>query len=502
MSANFAFFRTVVNGVGYRFALPLSQPPPPPQGDLVDIEVAVFFKDANKAIFEGHETDAPAKRRSPSLEFPTIDIALAGAIWHLPLFEQPRAGAEDELVRVQVKRMPPQTRLLRLAPSSTAAGNTSSISDSSTATTSRAPVMTGHGLDDVKLELNKAYDEHVYHTQYVDVLPKRDPPRSAAYQRLANATSWAVSTQLSTWFRLTTIDKVKRSLDMVALKSDGLPCTINGRRLSIAGEGFSATNLKMTCTSLADGEGRFLLVPITAGYACQPATASAEASYVLNNFQLIVEQEGQHHRVYEPSGKLVKASWRELLNTIAEYDSAERASRILYSEIFDWDGVESNVACFGVRLRDGGARLPLIQGHYIDAMLLRLPIDANFYAAYGTFADIDVEDMDDEVVVDVSLSPRSEPSDIILKVVDQPQGFYDRIFYTLRPRGDFSAVSDPEWLCLDASIIDAAAIRFIINAARASFGQDCLKPHPSQQRWRDSSPEDSPERKEKKPRLS
>lgn len=487
MAPNTAYYRTIINGVGYRFALPLLLGPPPRLGDLVDIEVTLFLKDPNKVITTSPAASGPVTRRSPSLDFPTLDIVLAGASWQLPLLEAGRVGDDDEMYKVQIRRMPPPSQSPLPPIPLSRSGNENATEEVTL------------------LELNEGYNNQVNRTQYVDILPNHDPPPSRAFftEHLVNPTTWAVSTHLRTWFRLTKVDKSERARDWHNLNHQGVPCKVrDGRYLSIAADGFSAVDLKMTCDPLQDGDAQLKLVPVPADYACQPATASAEASHILDRYCIIVEQGGRQHRVYEPVRKGIDEGWRGVLRVLAEYDSAETASSFTYSEEC---GETDEFYDFGVRLRDGGARLPLkFKSGSTSTTRLRLPGIALDYASYGTCISIDEAGANSRVFADVHLhSGTDEPHDIVFKVRDHAGGAYKEIMYALREREELRAVSEGQWRTFDSSHTDEATLRFIANAARTSFGKDRLRPQCPPRSSRENSPEDdSPEREEKKPRLS
>lgn len=254
---------------------------------------------------------------------------------------------------------------------------------------------------------------------------------------------------------------------------NGLPCLVKGNHIDVWSRGFRAFGLEIPSTGLVDGAARFKLVSNKGDYSCQPAAASAYASYILNHYSLVVKQAETEVTVYAPHGEVVEKKWDYLFRDLAEYSSAQLGRSLLFSEEPRWGRGAYVVMGFGVRLRDGGARLPLKpKNNSTSTMQMHLPGLAALCDGWATFGSfLATSDHQDGTTVDVRLPATKDSQDIVLRVAERANGDYDKIEYALRASGSVVPIKDEEWQVLDSAMIDEVATLHILNAARLSFGR-------------------------------
>lgn len=596
-------YRKIINGVGYRFALPFLAPPPP-SGHWANVTVAIFPKDAANLL------RAPPSSADKAVPYPsaavdenlTLDVFAAGAYWLLPLL-QPIDKNSQRVYVVKAQRMPdspnnrealasppssssaiapppssgavappsssrvpppaPSSNPVLPAPSSSPPAPPSSedavapLSASSAVIAPSAVAVThpqcagqqvslvdaeskaivcdvsddapesqvsceearvnayaaksssanerksipfngfcpnGTSVDpteekprsgfynEVQLDLNDSYAYRINQTRYVDVLPKGDKPSTGtkdSRRGLLGPKRWSVSKEFRIWFRFARIPKDTRKIDWYLLTGSGIPCTVRGKFIEVQGLGCPERSLEVTTNALSDGEARYKLVPISLSeYACQPTAASAEASHIFSLYHIVIEQNGQEHRAFEPAGQCLDFEWQRHLRILGQYSSAESARSLIYSVDCHLDGTAEYVNGFGVRLRDGGSRLPLrLKAGEQGVAQIELPGELSLYNEWGAYIapPSSLQACYSKIVVDVRLSLGDSPTDLVLKVEDQDEGDYHRMQYALRPRGDLKPVRRDEWKPLDLDIINLSARRYMINVARSTVGRGLLE---------------------------
>lgn len=410
MASTVLHYRKVIGNLGYRFTLPILGAPTP-AGESVDVEVAIFIKEPTKALHDQQRPAHPAARRTVSEDLVTVDVVVAGATWSLPLLGA-QGGRDVEYHTVTTRRFPPSASAIGTSsltsgvgtvgvPTGQGAGSGENsqddrltgralISHQPSAPASLAAFDVIHiepkaSLDE-NLRINVAYHNQITRTRYVDVLPKGDDPLETPARvdpRLYDSIFWSVSVQAHTWFRQTEVSTAERTADWNQLVHTGLPCRVTRRHIDVLGRGCRADGLEAILLFLTDGEARLRLVAFEAPQAPQLATASAHASHILNNYQIVIEQHGRVRAVFGPVP--LNGKWDAFLRQLAEYSSIQTGRSLIYSEE-PGTGILTDRAAeigFGVRLRDGGARLLLQRKRNGDGVLqLKLPGQSEYSGEY------------------------------------------------------------------------------------------------------------------------
>lgn len=378
-----------------------------------------------------------------------------------------------------------------------------------------------------ELPLNVALAKPINFTRYVDYLPQGDlfaPSAKLIDKRLAINPLWCVKQDLATYFKSTRIEPGLRmqAWQLLTAPHRGVPCTITSDgllKLTLAGMASSAS---FKSSLLKDGAAVLKLLPVGDDYACQPESAWPEASYLFNNWRIVVEQGGNREDLYQPLAASVGTGTAGhqrdtmLLDQLAEIASAERGpGHIVYGKVPYWDSAQ--FSGIGIRLRDGGARLHL---DVSKAPFFVMPCNPHLHSKWGRFDGKNPEPRYDTTTL-VYASFRVEvpkgPHDVILRVNESDNGDYKKLEYVLRPRESFKPIKFDEWLPVDKTLLDEWVICFFVNLAKVTWGclnRDLIRPSPAS-----SSPTVSPatstvpseparssastsDAREKRPRLS
>lgn len=345
--------------------------------------------------------------------------------------------------------------------------------------------------DDLNIEedlpINVAF-KSINFIRYVDHLPEGDAfPLHARLidRRLAPNDIWSVSQILQTYFVATRRDPGRRmeTWHLLTSSSQGLAGTVNNTRFDYVLAGISRS-APVQGSSLKSGEAFMKLLPIglDGDYQCQPTSASPEASYILNHWEIVIEQEGVQHQIHQPLAQDVDWEDYGFFCQLAEMASAEGApGRIKYVQRPYWYAEElSGVA---VRLRDGGSRLPLEVDEQ-GRLWFQLPGDPHLHSKWGRFdgkdAELELQRVPDPpVLAELRVVALEEPHDVVFKVNETDSGDFHSLFYVLRARDSFDPVKRNDWLALDSSILEEWMIRFLLNLTKVTWGclnRDLLRP--------------------------
>lgn len=287
------------------------------------------------------------------------------------------------------------------------------------------------------------------------------------------------------YFKATRLDPGlrMRTWQLLTTPGTGLPCGVNARQevfFSLAGMRGSAEPDDVS-SSIKQGKAVLKLIPVGADYACQPTSAWPEASYLFNNWRVIVEQDGQQHDLFQPLARDLEAaddlcSDGTIFEQLAEIASAERGpGRIVYAKMPYPAGEQ--LSGVGVRLRDGGSRLRLRLSKEFY-----LPGHEYLHSKFGRFDGlVPTAGRSPNYYVEVKPNifvPEGE-YDIIFRVNESEVGDYNRLEYALRPRKSFKPIRQDEWLPADTSVLDEWVICFFINLAKVTWGclnRDLVRP--------------------------
>ncbi|PWN25688.1 hypothetical protein BDZ90DRAFT_71466 [Jaminaea rosea] len=143
-----------------------------------------------------------------------------------------------------------------------------------------------------------------------------------------------------TEYRTSLFSQEIRRVARSALEAEGCPVVVHRQADStitllatIAGRNFVLATDHLTARVVAGVETSLRLRPIANQWACQPMSATPEASYILRRYRVTIDQRSGLRACYEPFAAPVHARW---------------AGHLLHG--------------IGVRMRDGGARFPLVRG--------------------------------------------------------------------------------------------------------------------------------------------
>lgn len=343
-----------------------------------------------------------------------------------------------------------------------------------------------------EVPVNVAFDKPINFTRYVDVLPQGDPfPANAKLfdSRLAPNKAWTISQSMQTQFIATKLPAENRPLEWHLLTTPnlGFPGEIRDSAFHHRLSGQACKEwLGDKKHSLGPGPAVLKLVPVGSDYACQPTSATPEASYLLKYWRIVVEQDGQQCQLHQPLGEDIDWDSQPLFKHLAELASAERApGHIIYSKAPYWYAEE--VSGVGVRLRDGGSRIPL----YITndgRILFKVPGDAHLHSKRGRFDGKHNEHQrrryyKERIVRGCMAQLRVElpagAQHIIIKVNDTDTGDFHSLQYALRPQGSFQPIKEDEWLPLTVDQAESWVLCFFINLAKVTWGclnRDLVRP--------------------------
>lgn len=357
-----------------------------------------------------------------------------------------------------------------------------------------------YGLEG-NLMVNGAFKGSIRWTRYVDTLPKGDALPAWAVKadpRLQRQPPyWSASVEQQTFYHLAELGPEDRAhlWERLTDSRQGLPCIILEGNLAKFNQRSGLPHwLELTCSPLRLGQPAFLkLRPIPEGYACQPKCASAEASYLLNNYQIMIEQNGKSQVAVEPLAKVMDPSTDLSLALFGEIASIQGGpGNIIYSVSSPKKDVTETLYRVGIRLRDGGIRFALSTTSLGRTMTV--PGRGEHMAAFSTFEELEPRSPKRSVLRELTLAIAVPPGlhDIILRVADAPRGKYRKVEYVLRRRGDTKAVGEEEWKPFVVGVVskrDGWVVTYFCNLARISFGRRLLlRPPPGSKSFTDVAP--------------
>lgn len=343
------------------------------------------------------------------------------------------------------------------------------------------PLMKNFRYVRANFDWNYRFEPIVSHLKYVDTLPRGDPiPQELRQSHRQTGSNWAVDRQQGVLYHLPTLPLEARSLLWLALTkpSIGYPCQItNGRiRVNIGLQHDTFLREKASSSSaLRPGPGLLKAVPLPEGYSCQPSAASSEVSFFLNRYQLIVQQGERKTPAYEPLASYVEFNEELFLGILGQCASAaanaagKDAAMPFCQHPPPLIGM-SDLLNVAVRLRDGGARFPVIHKGP-SRKRLKMPGTSLWHGLYGDYGSMRKGmDTDKEREVNLRMTMPTSKQDIILRVKDVPTGKFDVLQYALRSQGSFKPVGEEEWKKVELRHLDDWAIEFFLNIARESLG--------------------------------
>lgn len=343
------------------------------------------------------------------------------------------------------------------------------------------------------------------HLQYVDVLPRGDPlpdEKGRKLQRESN-TSWTVDFAKRTLYHKPAIPRAEREMIWRALlSSSGLPCGV-GNGIITVDLGLGRHNfIRLPALQLRNGAAKLKVLPNPPDYACQPAGASAEASYFINRYQLVIEQGGKRFpAIPNLSGAYLDLNEEVLLCLLgqaaaATASSTESATRMVYAQQPQPFHGMTDLFNVGVRLRDGGSRYPVINaitskgssgssssGKSRTRNRFLMPGTAMWHAMYGDFDNLGILKRRDERELDrtregalrMKIPPQQEEEegtklDVVFRVKEQEQGACETLQCAFRKQGCFEAIKEEEWMVVGPREMDGWAVEFLVAMARESVG--------------------------------
>lgn len=335
-----------------------------------------------------------------------------------------------------------------------------------------------------ELPINVALRRPLNFIRYVDYLPRGDPfPMDARLfdRRLAQNEVWAVDAEMQTQFLATRTEPGRRmrAWQLLTTPSLGHPGKIEGRNFC-----YTLTNLcteeRLVKSPFKSGPAFLKLLPVSKDWACQPTSASPQASYMINNWRMVVEQDGVQHDVYNLRAKYIDYEVLQGFEHYAELASAEGApGRIIYAQRPYWYG--EDISGVGVRLRDGGSRFELDR---IDdeKYEFKLPGDKHLHSKWGRFDDKDIKPvrrLKTPIMAQLRVPTSLREQDVIFRVNDRDVGDFHQLEYVLRRRNSYTAIKPEEWIPVEPTELDEWIICFFCNIAKVTWGclnRDLLRP--------------------------
>lgn len=264
----------------------------------------------------------------------------------------------------------------------------------------------------------------------------------------------------------------------------GQPCTISGGELFVNFSLPRDFQFRLPAVAaLKNGPALLKVEALPSGYSCQPSVASAEASYFLNRYRLFVEQGGRRYVACEPLGRCIEDGEDSVLSMIGQYASMAADSednKMIFCSVAGPKPMPGLDDAFnaGVRLRDGGARYPILsRGTGSKARKsFKLPALTFQHAIFGDFASMrKIQTLaDGEATREVPLRAKELPpgqQDLVLRVVDHSRGMYTELEHVFRERGSFEPIAEDEWKPFGAHMVDEWVVNFFLNMARQSYGR-------------------------------
>ncbi|PWN24412.1 hypothetical protein BDZ90DRAFT_263258 [Jaminaea rosea] len=204
----------------------------------------------------------------------------------------------------------------------------------------------------------------------------------------------------------------------------------------------------------------------TTSYASQPAAATAEVSYLLNNYRLVLQS--QTTDVSLPccgSAEIITQDWSRFLSPLGKIASLKRNELIVYADLHPY--AHSKLAKIGVRLRDGGCRLRATSS-LGGSVIVTVPGDVHNHARLGAITAIEGQ-LSVQLGINLGTPWREEGWDINLWVCECGDGTFSDVYYRMYRSEDRSRrdkemfeslkLAGPSWF-----------VCYLINAAYMSRG--------------------------------
>lgn len=184
---------------------------------------------------------------------------------------------------------------------------------------------------------------------------------------------------------------------------------------------------------------------------------------------------------YEPLAQDVHYNADSILSLLGQFASAEGSpGKMLFTAVPEALPGSEDVYNFGTRMRDGGARLPILSKGK-DRKRIKMPglaIHHSIYDGRGLSSGEVEGDQFKSREVNLRCKVPDGRQDLLLRVQEGQRGKFTRLEHASRPHGSFEPVDESEWRLfwdpLATRAIEEWAAMFLINAARLSFGTDKL----------------------------
>lgn len=235
--------------------------------------------------------------------------------------------------------------------------------------------------------------------------------------------------------------------------------------------------------------------------AFQPRTATPEASYILNTYEVLLRHEDDASEVkrFAPWGQDVSPQLCALLSPFAVVAAMHREEDLVYAV------GEGALVGAGVRVRDGWCRCPLKPSPKgPEWSVVDLPGSAWDWAAFGTFLAEDAgvdEKTIERTVGEINVPPqdaKGRPQDVLFHVNKASNGKYGKVYYVLRPQEGDEVVRKGDQKELTADMCDIWIKSFLINCALLSRGCKNTQLHHPPPQAAAASPTASPKKRSKK----
>lgn len=318
---------------------------------------------------------------------------------------------------------------------------------------------------------------------YADTLPNGDrvPDRLVNHESFhAEDTPWAIVRRQRTFYHQAKTPPQVRAKLWAAFTGNGQPCHVQDGKLFVnfslpRDYSFEVSNIR-----LANGSALLKVVEKPEDYDCHPSAASAEASYFLHRYQLLVEQRGRQYSAIEPLARFIDGGEDSVLSMLGQYAQLEAGDpykdRMIFCSVAGPKPIPGldDLYNVGVRLRDGGARFEISSSSCIK--MPGGPLHHTLFGEYHRMSSIK-DEMDAKAAIEEERHVRiraqisAGQQDIVLRVVDQARGLYDELEYAFREKGSFESVREGEWKRFGTPMVDEWVVWFFLNMARQSYGR-------------------------------
>lgn len=346
------------------------------------------------------------------------------------------------------------------------------------------------------------FDTTILHLQYQDELPKCGtiPGEHLQAHREAGGI-WTIDFGRRTLYHKPAVQGHIRNKIWQDLLTVGLECSVSRKGIVSVNLGLPRPNrIKSPSPQLCPGTARIKAIPNGSNYTCQPSSASSEASYFLNRYHLLITQDSHSYPILCPLASHVSLNDELFLCLLGQAASAtstsarDPAAKMPYAQRpLQLLGV-AELYNVGVRLRDGGARFPVISRGRNRKRLL-MPGKALWYAWFVEDGDWETlkahkeeKEKQKEVTIRMAVPPGQQ--DVVLRVREKPQqpqvllrqlllkeeedegeGAYNVLECAFRAHGSSQPIAEGEWQRVEAQVhMDGWAVEFLINLAKESVG--------------------------------